>query len=38
MQRVFISFDYDNDADLKNALVGQAKYPQLSFRDSGLVG
>ena len=31
MQRVFISFDYDNDADLKNALVGQAKYPNSPF-------
>ena len=31
MQRVFISFDYDNDAELKNALVGQAKYPNSPF-------
>ena len=31
MQRVFISFDYDNDSDLKNALVGQAKYPNSPF-------
>ncbi len=31
MKRVFISFDYDNDADLKNALVGQAKYPNSPF-------
>ena len=25
MQRVFISFDFDNDEGLKNAWVGQAK-------------
>jgi hypothetical protein len=25
--RVFISFDYDNDKDLKELLVGQAKNP-----------
>ena len=31
MQRVFISFDFDNDADLKNALVGQARYPNSPF-------
>ena len=31
MQRVFISFDYDNDEDLKNALVGQTKYPNSPF-------
>ena len=31
MQRVFISFDYDNDSDLKNALVGQARYPNSPF-------
>ena len=31
MQRVFISFDYDHDEDLKNALVGQAKYPNSPF-------
>ena len=31
MQRVFISFDYNNDAELKNALVGQAKYPNSPF-------
>ena len=31
MQRVFISFDYDNDVDLKNALVGQARYPNSPF-------
>ena len=32
MQRVFISFDYDNDSDLKNALVGQARYPNSPFQ------
>ena len=32
MQRVFISFDYDNDVDLKNALVGQARYPNSPFQ------
>ena len=31
MQRVFISFDFDNDEDLKNALVGQARYPNSPF-------
>ena len=31
MQRVFISFDYDHDVDLKNALVGQTKYPNSPF-------
>ena len=31
MQRVFISFDFDHDEDLKNALVGQAKYPNSPF-------
>ena len=31
MRRVFISFDYDNDFDLKSALVGQAKYPDSPF-------
>ena len=29
--RVFISFDYDHDNDLKNALVGQAKIADSSF-------
>lgn len=29
--RVFISFDYDNDLDLKNLLVGQAKNPDSPF-------
>ena len=31
MKRVFISFDYDNDARLKDLLVGQAKYPDSPF-------
>ena len=30
-KRTFISFDYDNDDDLRNALVGQAKYPNSPF-------
>lgn len=30
-KRVFISFDYDNDVDLKNGLVGQAKLPDSPF-------
>lgn len=30
-KRAFISFDYDNDQDLRNALVGQAKYPNSPF-------
>src|SRR5258705_12458685 len=29
--RIFISFDYDHDHDLKNALVGQAKLPDSPF-------
>lgn len=29
--RTFISFDYDNDLDLKNLLVGQAKNPDSPF-------
>ena len=29
--RVFISFDYDHDLDLKNLLVGQAKHPDSPF-------
>lgn len=29
--RCFISFDYDNDSDLKNLLVGQAKYEDSPF-------
>ena len=31
MKRAFISFDYDHDNDLRNALVGQAKYPKSPF-------
>lgn len=30
-RRVFISFDYDNDIDLKNLLVGQAKNADSPF-------
>ncbi len=30
-KRVFISFDYDNDSDLKNLLVGQAKNEDSPF-------
>ena len=29
--RVFISFDYDHDIDLKNAIVGQARMPDSPF-------
>ena len=29
--KVFISFDYDNDSDLKTLLVGQAKNPDTPF-------
>ena len=32
--RVFISFDYDNDVDLKNLLVGQAKNDDSPFEIS----
>ncbi|XBB68209.1 TIR domain-containing protein [Nocardioides sp. WV_118_6] len=31
-QRTFISFDYDNDARLKDLLVGQAKHPDSPFQ------
>ncbi|MDU2312869.1 MAG: hypothetical protein E7D71_09335 [Varibaculum cambriense] len=31
MKRAFISFDYDNDARLKDLLVGQARYPDSPF-------
>lgn len=31
MKRAFISFDYDNDARLKDLLVGQSKYPDSPF-------
>ena len=30
-KRAFISFDYDNDVDLKNLLVGQAKNDDSPF-------
>ena len=30
-QRVFISFDYDHDVELKNALVGQSEYENSQF-------
>jgi hypothetical protein len=30
-QRIFISFDFDNDADIKNALAAQAKLPDSPF-------
>ncbi|MCR5290868.1 MAG: hypothetical protein K6E51_12830 [Treponema sp.] len=30
-RRTFISFDYDNDSDLKNLLVGQSKNPDSPF-------
>ena len=30
-KRAFISFDFDHDDDLRNALVGQAKYPNSPF-------
>ncbi len=32
VKRVFISFDYDHDQDLKNLLVGQAKNPDTPFQ------
>ena len=31
MKRAFISFDFDHDEELRNALVGQAKYPNSPF-------
>lgn len=33
-KKVFISFDYDNNLDLKNLLVGQAKLPDSPFEIS----
>jgi len=33
-KRVFISFDYDNDLNLKNLLAGQAKLPDSPFEIS----
>ena len=32
--RVFISFDFDHDDDLRNLLVGQAKHPNSPFNIS----
>lgn len=34
--RVFISFDYDHDTDLKNLLVGQARHPDSPFEITDL--
>lgn len=31
MQRAFVSFDYDNDARLKDLLIGQSKNPDSPF-------
>ena len=31
MKRAFISFDFDNDEDLRNALVGQSKMSDSPF-------
>ena len=31
MKRAFISFDYDNDSDLKILLVGQSRHPDTDF-------
>ena len=31
VKRVFISFDYDHDEELRHALVGQAEYPNSPF-------
>ena len=31
MKRVFISFDFDHDEELRDALVGQAKHPDSPF-------
>ena len=38
MKRVFISFDFDHDEDLRNLLAGQAKHPDSPFeiRDRSL--
>lgn len=33
-KKIFISFDYDNDSDLKTLLVGQAKNPDTPFEIS----
>ena len=31
MKRAFVSFDFDHDKELRNALVGQARNPDLPF-------
>ncbi len=31
LTRVFVSFDYDNDNDLKTLLIGQSKHPDSPF-------
>jgi len=31
MKRAFISFDFDHDEELRNALIGQAKNPDSPF-------
>lgn len=36
MKRAFISFDYDNDSDLKVMLVGQSKHPDTDFEIADL--
>lgn len=33
-RRVFISFDYENDSDLKTLLVGQAKNPDFPLKSA----
>ena len=30
-KRTYVAFDFDNDEELKNALVGQARYPNSPF-------
>ena len=30
-QNVFVSFDYDHDARLKDGLIGQSRYPNSPF-------
>ena len=30
-RRVFVSFDFDNDDELKHALIGQSRYPNSPF-------
>ena len=36
MKRAFISFDFDHDAELRDALVGQARNPDSPFRIADL--